>query len=100
MYGKLVASRSFKVFSTLMVVLAFSALMVIGCSAVDGDAAAALAGAESVFTEIKSTFSIANIVTLIASAAGASVGLVLMWFGVRKLAKVLMSAFKTGKIKL
>lgn len=52
----------------------------------------------SVLTAITGQITVANIVAVIAGAIGASIGLVFMWWGVRKLIRVLMSAFRKGKL--
>lgn len=41
-----------------------------------------------------------EIANIIALGLGASIGLVLMWFGARKLIKVVMGAFKKGRISM
>lgn len=52
----------------------------------------------SVLTAITGQITVANVVAVIAGAIGASIGLVFMWWGVRKLIRVLMSAFRKGKL--
>lgn len=54
----------------------------------------------SVITALQEQISVATIVEVLAVAAGVAVGLAFMWWGVRKLTKVLMSAFKKGKVSL
>lgn len=54
----------------------------------------------SVLETLQSQVSVSTIVGVLGVAAGASVGLAFMWWGVRKLVKVLMSAFKKGKVSL
>ena len=54
----------------------------------------------SVVTALQEQISVATIVEVLAVAAGIAVGLVFMWWGVRKLTGVLMSAFRKGKISL
>lgn len=44
--------------------------------------------------------SVSNIIAVLASVAGVSVGLVFMWWGLRKAISALMAAFKRGKLKL
>lgn len=45
------------------------------------------------------SLSAAQIVALIAAALGIGLGLMILWWGARKLVKVAVTAFKTGKIK-
>lgn len=52
----------------------------------------------SVLTAITGQITVANVVAVIAGAIGAAIGLVFMWWGVRKLIRVLMSAFRKGKL--
>lgn len=54
----------------------------------------------SVINALQEQISVATIVEVLAVAAGVAVGLAFMWWGVRKLTKVLMSAFKKGKVSL
>lgn len=54
----------------------------------------------SVLTTLQGQISVSTVVEVLAVAAGAAVGLAFMWWGVRKLARVLMAAFKKGKISL
>lgn len=55
---------------------------------------------QSVLEVLQSQISVSTIVGVLGIAAGAAVGLAFMWWGVRKLTKVLMSAFKKGKVSL
>lgn len=43
--------------------------------------------------------SVATVVGVIAAVVAAGIGLVFMWWGIRKAAKALMAAFKSGKLK-
>lgn len=54
----------------------------------------------SVLTALQAQISVATIVEVLAVLAGATVGLAFMWWGVRKLVRALMSAFKKGKVSL
>ena len=54
----------------------------------------------SVLTTLQSQVSVSTVVEVLAVAAGAAVGLAFMWWGVRKLTRVLMGAFKKGKVSL
>lgn len=53
-----------------------------------------------VLTALEGQISVATVVEILGVCAGASVGLVFMWWGVRKVVRALMSAFKRGKISL
>ena len=54
----------------------------------------------SILTTLQEQISVSSVVGVLAVAAGAAVGLAFMWWGVRKLTRVLMSAFKKGKVSL
>ncbi|WP_199536236.1 hypothetical protein [Roseburia sp. OF03-24] len=43
--------------------------------------------------------SVSTVVGVLASVVGAGIGLVFMWWGVRKLARTLMAAFRSGKLR-
>lgn len=55
---------------------------------------------QSILTELQNQISVSTVVGVLVVAAGAAVGLAFMWWGVRKLVRVLMSAFKKGKVSL
>lgn len=54
----------------------------------------------SVLQALQAQISVSTIVEVLAVLAGACVGLAFMWWGVRKLVRALMSAFKKGKVSL
>lgn len=54
----------------------------------------------SVLSALQGQISVATVVEVLAVVAGACVGLAFMWWGVRKLTRALMSAFKKGKVSL
>lgn len=54
----------------------------------------------SVLTALQGQISVSTVVEVLAVVAGACVGLAFMWWGVRKVAKALMSAFKKGRVSL
>lgn len=54
----------------------------------------------SVITALTGQISVSTIVAVIASTAAAGVGLVFMWWGVRKAVRALMSAFKKGRLSV
>lgn len=55
---------------------------------------------QSILDTLQGQISVSSIVGVLAVAAGAAVGLAFMWWGVRKLVRVLMAAFKKGKVSL
>lgn len=54
----------------------------------------------SILTTLQQQISVSTIIEVLGVAAGASVGLVFMWWGVRKLVRALMKSFKSGGLKL
>lgn len=54
----------------------------------------------SVISALTAQISVATVVEVLAVVAAACVGLVFMWWGLRKAAGALMSAFRKGKISL
>lgn len=51
-----------------------------------------------VLTAITGQISVTTVIAVVAGAIGAAIGLVFMWWGVRKLIRVIMSAFRKGKL--
>lgn len=54
----------------------------------------------AVLESLQAQISVSTIVEVLAVVAAACVGLAFMWWGVRKVVRALMSAFKKGKISL
>lgn len=90
-------------------VLAIIGTMLVMCSmavpafAVDGegfDGAAAIAGAQSIFSQATSTLTIGNVVSVIGICIGAAVALYLLWWGLRKVLRVVKAAFSKGKVSV
>ena len=54
----------------------------------------------SVITAITGQISVTTVVGVLASVAAAGVGLVFLWWGVRKAIRSLMSAFKRGRLSV
>ena len=54
----------------------------------------------SVISAMTSQISVATIVGVLATLVAAGIGLVFMWWGVRKAIASLMSAFRKGKMKV
>lgn len=54
----------------------------------------------SVLTPLTSQISVSTIVAALATFIAAGIGLVFMWWGVRKLVRTVMSAFRKGKLSV
>ena len=55
---------------------------------------------ESVITAMTGQVSVATIVGVLATVVAACIGIVFMWWGVRKAVRALMAAFRKGKISV
>ena len=54
----------------------------------------------SVIDALTAQISVASVVGVLATLVSAGIGLVFMWWGVRKASRSLMSAFRKGKMSL
>ena len=54
---------------------------------------------QPVLDSLTGTITVSGVVATMAGVLGAAVGFVFMWWGLRKLSRVMMSAFKSGKLK-
>lgn len=54
----------------------------------------------SVISAMTSQISVSTIVGVLATTVTAGIGLVFMWWGVRKATRALMSAFRRGKLSV
>ena len=55
---------------------------------------------ESVISAMTAQISVATIVGVMATIVAACIGIVFMWWGVRKAVRALMAAFRKGKISV
>lgn len=55
---------------------------------------------QSVLTTLQGQISVEAVVGVLGTCATASIGLVFMWWGVRKVTRALMAAFRKGRISL
>lgn len=53
---------------------------------------------QSVIDALTAQVSVSTVVAVLASAVAACVGLVFMWWGLRKVTKAIMAAFKSGRL--
>lgn len=54
----------------------------------------------AVLTALQGQISVSTVVEVLAVVVAACVGLAFMWWGVRKVIRALMSAFKKGKVSV
>lgn len=55
---------------------------------------------EGLLTNMAQNINGAKVATVLATAAGICVGLVFLWWGVRKVSSMLMVAFRNGKLSI
>ncbi|MDB2009613.1 hypothetical protein [[Clostridium] symbiosum] len=82
-------------------------LMVVGASvpvfaSSSGGSSSAVSASDwaSVISAMTSQISVSTVVAVLATLVTAGIGLVFMWWGVRKAISSLMSAFRKGRMKL
>ena len=80
--------------AALSVVTAFPAL------ASEASAAVSSKDWAPIITDMTNQISVKTVVEVIATAIGAGMGLVFMWWGGRKAVKTLMAAFRKGKVSM
>ena len=66
----------------------------------EGPTAVTPADWSSVITAMTGQISVSTVVAVLASLVTAGIGLVFLWWGVRKAAKSLMAAFRKGRMSL
>lgn len=65
-----------------------------------GSSAVTASDWSSVMSALTAQISVSTIVGVLATVVTAGIGMVFMWWGVRKLARVLMAAFRSGKLRI
>lgn len=82
----------------------FMCVMIMVCSMVSASAAevppVTASDWQSVVDSLTAQISVATVVAVLAVIAGACIGLVFMWWGVRKATHALMAAFRKGRISI
>lgn len=89
-------------------ILAVAGAMLVMCSmavpalAVDevGAGADAIAAAKSIIGAATATINVANLTTILVYGVGIAIVLFLMWWGARKLLRIVTAAFKRGKVSV
>lgn len=77
-------------------------MLCVGIVAVSADEITVVTSADwqSVIDTLTTQINVATIVAVLVAIAGVCVGLVFMWWGVRKATHALMAAFRKGKISI
>lgn len=79
---------------------ASTALMAFPAFAEDTQSVISASDWSSVLTPLTAQISVSTIVAALATFIAAGIGLVFMWWGVRKLVRTVMSAFRKGKLSV
>lgn len=72
----------------------------LGIMVAEGATAVSSADWASVLSAMTGQISVSTVVGVLAASVGAGIGLVFMWWGVRKLVRTLMAAFRKGKLSV
>ena len=97
---KLFSKGTMKKLLAVAGVLTIMACMGIACSAEEVSSTDIVTGIQTVTDSVTSQFSITTIASIIGVVLAGCVGLFLFWWGARKVVRMIMSAFKKGKISL
>lgn len=96
-------NKMLKRFIALVVVICvvFSMAVPVFATGDTGDTAdVAVSAIQSALSEATGTINVSNVLTVIAAAIGASILLVFFWWGLRKVVRMVMAAFRSGKLKV
>lgn len=93
-----------KVFAVLLAVMMMATLgmtFFVSAAGDTGDTAdVAVSAINTALDELTATISIGNIITIVVSVIGASILLVFFWWGLRKIIRAVMNAFRKGKLSV
>lgn len=97
--------RSFKkIFAILACVTVLGAMCIPFAFAAEGDvvspASEAVSAITSGFSQITSTITIGNVLSVLGIVLAVAVGFFFFWWGIRKVVRVVTAAFKKGKISV
>ena len=88
--------KVFSLFLCLALVLCMSCV----CFADETTTVAGVADFQNVIDAMTSQINIETIFSVVAALIGVCIGMVFVWWGVRKIASMVMSAFKKGKLSV
>lgn len=89
-----------KVMGITMAIMCLASCFIVGCSATDVTEPTPVSAATTVFQTLHESLNFTTILSVIGVALGAGVGIFLGWWAIRKVLRVVMSAFKKGKISV
>lgn len=92
--------QSIKRYGTVPVVTGLCAFGSFPAWASDASSAVGPTDWAPIITAMTGQISVSTVVGVIASAIGAGIGLVFMWWGGRKAVRTLMAAFRKGKVSM
>lgn len=85
----------------------FACVLIVGCMAVPAFATSgtdyadqAVSAVQAGLGEITGTISIGNIFTVLAAVIGIAIGFVFFWWALRKVIRIVMGAFRKGKVSV
>lgn len=84
----------------------FSVVAIVFAMAVPAFATSADVGAEAVsavsagLAEVTGTLTVGNVLSVIGTVLGICVGLMFFWWGIRKVIRMVMTAFRKGKVSV
>lgn len=95
-------SKFAKIAMSCLLIVTIVATMAIGCFAAEtaSDVSSAVTGVTTLFGDVTSVFTFANIVSMIGIAIGAAAVLTLAWFGLRKVISMIQKALKKGRVSV
>ncbi len=96
-------SKTKKIFAMCLSLCTFLCIMIPFANAVDGVATTEMSPAEAAgetFSIISQQLNFTTILSVLGVVVAAALGMVLCWWGARKIKNVLMSAFRSGKLKV
>lgn len=95
-------TKKFASFKALPVAVPLATMMAATPAFAEGPTATAVTATDwaSVITALTGQVSVSTVVAALATFVGAGVGLVFMWWGVRKGIRSLMAAFRGGKLRI
>lgn len=96
--------KEFRAFLSRKSFALFLVVMVMACSIVSVSAAETTivdsTAYQSLFDTLSAQLNVASIVGVIGAILGVCVGLVFLWWGMRKALSMMMAAFKKGKVSI
>lgn len=97
MKNKKMLKKALTIFSVVMIVFAMAVpAFATGANVADEAVSAVQAG----LAEVTGTLTVGNILTVLAGIIGVCVGLMFFWWAIRKVLRMVMTAFRKGKVSV